>query len=358
MEKLDASLDTQIKNVQSQIRKEEISRAQQELLLKSDITKLAEQLRTDYELFKSQQNQLTAKITEMIKLEVDTRLTCDRENRAANEAAIKKIIEELGMFKEAVEKQNKHFAKDLKESNSENSERANFLSRYIDDQIKKLDTQVDDQIKKIKLLCARLTEQIKENFKGEEETLMQLSNELKENKEKFSNQLEELKNNCELSFNDISAWISVKKMEDTVCSETFDSTINNLSEESLKRIADLENLTQTLNKDQKDQGENCGKLNDDLEARIREEVDRKIQSMMEKLSGENIMQWNESVKLTEKIMSPEGLKDTLNAVPPNIMQMDDIKKAFVGISEAEQGRPKIVTEIGRASWRERVYVLV
>ena len=54
---LETILDTQIKNVQGQIRKEEIARAQQELVLKSDIIKLAEQLRTDYEVFKSQQNQ-------------------------------------------------------------------------------------------------------------------------------------------------------------------------------------------------------------------------------------------------------------------------------------------------------------
>eukprot|EP00831_Metopus_contortus_P002585 TRINITY_DN10945_c0_g1_i2.p1 TRINITY_DN10945_c0_g1~~TRINITY_DN10945_c0_g1_i2.p1 ORF type:complete len:317 (-),score=87.99 TRINITY_DN10945_c0_g1_i2:93-1043(-) len=81
LKNLEASLDGQIKALQNQVRKEEINRAQQELMLKSDITKLAEQLRTDYELFKSQQNQLTEKMTEMIKLEVESRLSGEQKKK-------------------------------------------------------------------------------------------------------------------------------------------------------------------------------------------------------------------------------------------------------------------------------------
>jgi hypothetical protein len=112
-----------------------------ELTLKSDITKLAEQLRTDYELFKNQQTELTEKMTEMIKLEVDARLNAERfpklplsqyfrENKALTQSMIKGVMQEIKLLKDGVEKQHKRFGKDLKEANSENSERAHFL-RFI-----------------------------------------------------------------------------------------------------------------------------------------------------------------------------------------------------------------------------------
>ena len=75
---IQTNMETHIKNLHNAIRKEEVARAQMELGLKSDISKLAEQLRTDYEIFKNQQNTLTEKLTEMIKLEVDSRLSAER----------------------------------------------------------------------------------------------------------------------------------------------------------------------------------------------------------------------------------------------------------------------------------------
>ena len=123
----------------------------------------------------------------MIKLEVDTRLACDRETKALNEAAIKKVVEEFTLFKEDIEKKHNKLMKDLKEANAENSERANFLSRYIDEQIRKLDEQIDEQLKKIKVLCAKLTEQVKEHFQAEELNLMQIKSELLKNTEEFNN---------------------------------------------------------------------------------------------------------------------------------------------------------------------------
>ena len=86
----------------------------------------------------------------------------------------------------------KKLAKDLKEANAENSERANFLSRYIDEQTKKLDEQIDAQLKKIKLLRAKLTEQVKEQFQAEELNLMQMKNEITNHKEEFNTKILDL----------------------------------------------------------------------------------------------------------------------------------------------------------------------
>jgi len=349
--KLENSLDGQFKALQGQIRKEEISRAQQELVLKSDITKLAEQLRMDYELFKSQQNQLTEKITEMIKLEVDTRLACDRENRTLNEVAIKKIVEEITAFKEAVEKQNKRFAKDMKEANTENSERANFLSRYIDDQIKKLDEQVDDQLKKIKILCAKLTEQVKEHFQNEEIALSEMKTTVAKTSEDLITKMNSVKENCDISITDLSTEIIMKKVIDNVESSKINSEISRIDNITSQKISGLEKLASELQKMCEAGSEECKKRYDKQLETSKEEMERKIQALLEKLKNENQSQWLKSVEMVEKIVSPEGTKNLLKMAPPTVLKMDDIKSALAQASNSSPSKikPKIVTGPTQAS---------
>eukprot|EP01022_Parablepharisma_sp_SALTPOND_P028633 TRINITY_DN712_c0_g1_i1.p5 TRINITY_DN712_c0_g1~~TRINITY_DN712_c0_g1_i1.p5 ORF type:complete len:350 (-),score=74.39 TRINITY_DN712_c0_g1_i1:2511-3560(-) len=299
----------------------------------------------DYELFKSQQNQLTEKITEMIKLEVDTRLACDRENRMLNETSIKKLIEELNGFKEAVEKQNKRFARDMKEANAENSERANFLSRYIDDQVKKLDEQVDEQLRKIKLLCAKLTEQVKEHFQNEEISLTEMRTDLKKNVDELNNGMNNLKDYCEASLSDIATHMAMERVLDAVQSESIYTAVNQTRNDSLERLVALENSLNTLVNTQEEQRAECEKRNKETTETLKEDSERKIQAILERLKGENQNQWAQATKLVEKIMSPEGAKEALKVAPPTVMKMDEIRKALdqIGENEAEKVRPKIVT---------------
>lgn len=325
-------------------------------MLKSDIAKLAEQLRSDYELFKAQQNQLTGKMTEMIKLEVDTRLACDTENRALNEAAIKRIIEELGVFKDSVERQNKKFANDMKESNAENSERAEFLSRYVDTQVKKLDEQTEEQLKKIKILCAKLTAQVKEHFRNEEEDMAKLINDVQESRKEFTEQMEALKADHADSLNDIGAWMSMRKIEETVSSNSIYEALNSITKESGGRLSLLEAATETLITSQAEQSNKCEHLHAELSAKTSEEIERKFQALMEKLSGENMAQWSQSVRLTEKVMSPEGVKEALDVAPPGVLEMKDIRKVLSAMAE-EQARPKLVAGDDSASSRSHKELL-
>jgi hypothetical protein len=48
--------------------------------------------------------------------------------------------------------------KEVKEIANDNSERAHFLSRYIDDEIMKVSMKAAKQIENIKILSAKLTE--------------------------------------------------------------------------------------------------------------------------------------------------------------------------------------------------------
>ena len=54
--------------------------------------------------------------------------------------------------------------KEVKEIANDNSERAHFLSRYVDDEILKVSKKAAKQIENIKLLSAKLTEQFKKHL--------------------------------------------------------------------------------------------------------------------------------------------------------------------------------------------------
>jgi hypothetical protein len=54
--------------------------------------------------------------------------------------------------------------KEVKEIANDNSERAHFLSRYIDDEIMKVSMKAAKQIENIKILSAKLTEQFKKHL--------------------------------------------------------------------------------------------------------------------------------------------------------------------------------------------------
>lgn len=340
--KLENNIEGQMKTLQNQVRKEEIGRAQQELVLKSDITKLAEQLRTDYELFKSQQNQLTEKITEMIKLEVDTRLASDKENRGLTEASVKRMVEELTLFKEAVEKQNKRFAKDLKEANAENSERANFLSRYVDDQIKKVDESTDEQLKKVKLLCARLTEQVKEHFQNNEIAMGELRNFTKKFAEDTAGDLGRFRSDFDTTISDLSVNYEVKAALDSVELQNLYQLLSSIAKSTDEKIGQLSSQSETMQKTLLVQEQNCATRNEKAVVSAREETERKIATTLERMKKESADQWATSLKMAEGYSTRAGMQQALNVAPIEVMPMGEIKSALGQLgADMTQPRPKL-----------------
>jgi hypothetical protein len=338
--KAESGFDAQLKTLQNQIRKEEIGRAQQELLLKSDITKLAEQLRTDYELFKSQQNQLTDKITEMIKLEVDTRMSSERENKAANETMLKKIIEDLNLFKEAVEKQNKKFAKDMKEANGENSERANFLSRYIDDQVKKVEEVVEAQITKVKHLCAKLTEQVKEHLQSNEITILELKSFVTKQTADLALDLSTTKRTLEASSEDVATHYTMKCVADEVEMKNVYQILTQLNHRMDDSFGNLAQDLGDFRADLKEQQTKCTDANALTLTRAAEDADRKVQAALERVKNENAEGWKKSLALADQQFSKEGVKGALRLAPPTVMKMGDIKSSLNDLNAVPYANPK------------------
>lgn len=78
---LQQSLDQQVRTINGWIKQEEIARNQQEINMRTEIQKAQENNRFDIENFKNQQVQVTEKLSEMIKMEVDQRLQTDKESK-------------------------------------------------------------------------------------------------------------------------------------------------------------------------------------------------------------------------------------------------------------------------------------
>lgn len=74
----------------------------------------------------------------MIKMEVDSRLSSDKETKILIQSLIKNVMTEVAGVKEVHDKQLLKMAKDVKDTAHDSAERAHFLSRYIDEEIIKI----------------------------------------------------------------------------------------------------------------------------------------------------------------------------------------------------------------------------
>ena len=81
-----------------------MARTQQEINLRNEIGKVADNIRYDVEGFKGQQVQVTEKLTEMIRMEVDSRLQADKESKQLIQGLIKNVMIEVAGVKETSDK--------------------------------------------------------------------------------------------------------------------------------------------------------------------------------------------------------------------------------------------------------------
>lgn len=77
---LQGMLEGYVRSLQSSLKQEESSRNQSEAVFREDFLRYQDVMRKEYDLFSGQQSSLNEKITEMIKMEVETRLTSDMYN--------------------------------------------------------------------------------------------------------------------------------------------------------------------------------------------------------------------------------------------------------------------------------------
>ena len=81
-----------------------------------EIAKAQDNIRFDVDAFKNQQSQVTEKLSEMIKMEVDSRLQTDKESKNLYQGLIRNVMLEVNQTKEQTDITVQKLIKDVKET--------------------------------------------------------------------------------------------------------------------------------------------------------------------------------------------------------------------------------------------------
>jgi hypothetical protein len=165
--------EAQVRNLYDVLKQEEIKRNEGDVSLKDDFTQFYDTLKLDYDEFKVGQARLTDQITEMVQTEVDCRLQTEKELKNLVHTMIKGVMQEISLVKDSSERGRGKLAGELRDVQNTFSEKADLLSRYIDDEVKRTSDLVRSQHVHVKELITTLTESLKqtiitnENWKSE-----------------------------------------------------------------------------------------------------------------------------------------------------------------------------------------------
>ena len=97
---LQNNFEAQIRGINGWIRQEELARASQEAALRGEVAKVNDSVRYEIDNFKTQQLQVTDKLGEMIKVEVDQRLSSDKDTKLLVQNLLKNVMNEVQAMKE------------------------------------------------------------------------------------------------------------------------------------------------------------------------------------------------------------------------------------------------------------------
>ena len=96
------------------------------------------------------------KITEMIKSEIEVRLTTQLDLKKLTSNIAHEIVNDVNNLKEALSASNKKLTHGIREVSSESADRAGQLSHYIDSEVKKVVEVVTEKYSKMKSVFTKL----------------------------------------------------------------------------------------------------------------------------------------------------------------------------------------------------------
>jgi hypothetical protein len=97
------NLEAQMKTISSWIKQEELNRTQLEVNMRMEVSKTTEQLRGEFEGYQRQQVQINEKITDMIRMETDSRERVEDELKTLIQNLVRGITEEVVGIKEDID---------------------------------------------------------------------------------------------------------------------------------------------------------------------------------------------------------------------------------------------------------------
>jgi len=191
-------VETQVRALQGGLKQEELARTQFESFLREEMGRFQEEVKKEFDGFRQQQTVTTEKLTEMIKIEIDTRLSSDIELKNQINTIAHNISQDIEILKDNLEGQIDGVSREVRNVAADSAERANQLSRYIDQEITNVNQNFNAKYEKLKVLFAKFGEQFKnhllntEAFRKETLTKVQeIEQTIEFNKEETKGQFQE-----------------------------------------------------------------------------------------------------------------------------------------------------------------------
>ena len=116
IQSINANLEAQIRSINGWIRQEEMARTQQEVNLRAEVAKINDSVRYEIDGFKNNQVQVTDKLSEMIRVEVDQRMNSDKETKLLVQNLLRNVMNEVTAIKEGQDGQVGKILKEVKEA--------------------------------------------------------------------------------------------------------------------------------------------------------------------------------------------------------------------------------------------------
>ena len=104
-----------MRSINGWIKQEELARASQEVAIRGEVGKVSDAVRYEIDGFKNEQVQITDKISEMIKVEVDQRLQSDKDTKLLVQNLLKNIMNEVSALKDSQDSTILKLLKDVKD---------------------------------------------------------------------------------------------------------------------------------------------------------------------------------------------------------------------------------------------------
>ena len=123
-----------------------------------------EQRKIDIELQRNILNQITEKLGEAVKAEVDARFKADMETKSYNQNIYNNMENNINKLKKEIEDINKQVHSDIKIVSKDCSERAHNISKYIDQKLLDAVVGKNDSIDKIKAYIDQVVSQVRTNI--------------------------------------------------------------------------------------------------------------------------------------------------------------------------------------------------
>jgi len=157
-------VETQVRALQGGLKQEELARTQFESFLREEMGRFQDEVKKEFDGFRQQQTVTTEKLTEMIKIEIDTRLSSDIELKNQINTIAHNISQDIEILKDNLEGQIDGVSKEVRNVAADSAERANQLSRYIDQEISNVTQNFNGKYEKLKVLFAKFGEQFKNHL--------------------------------------------------------------------------------------------------------------------------------------------------------------------------------------------------